>query len=385
MNVSSFPDWNKVGRHIGKRLRDVLRPPRDDGPSKEEREAQRLRDQRRGFAYFDTFDEVLRWSSGDVFARQQANTSLLVRPATAVHDQKSPSTKLILCHDYEGGYHDYESVRSEHLQNELYSCEYLQYVETFIYFSHKLVCCPPPTWTNLLHRNGVKVLGTFIIEPQTPGIERMLEEADGECVVAKRLASMASTFGFDGWLLNIEKEFPYHVKDLTAKLTRFIERLKAYLGPDGLVIWYDALTTANEVEYQNGLSSEDAAFARAADALFTNYRWTPKKLVDSKVVAQWHGLEASQIYFGIDLWAQNTDMPGPPRVTYPEKGGGGTNTGFVCSPSVQSLLDTVVLLDSQAMLERRIKLSQTHILQSLGLHIQYSILCYMDVIISFNI
>ena len=115
MNASSFPDWNKVGRRIGKRLRDVLKPPQNDGPSKAEREAQRLRDQRKGFAYFDTFDEVLRWSSEDVFARQQANTPLLVRPATAVHDQKSPSTKLILCHDYKGGYRDYESVRPEPL------------------------------------------------------------------------------------------------------------------------------------------------------------------------------------------------------------------------------------------------------------------------------
>jgi len=338
MNASDFPDWNKVGRRIGKRLRDVLKPPGDNGPSKEEREVRRLRDQRKGFAYFDTFDEVLQWSSENVLARQQANTSLLVRPATAVYDQESPSTKLTLCHDYNGGYHDYESVRSRYLQNELYSCEYLQYVETFIYFSHKLVCCPPPTWTNLLHRNGVKVLGTFIIEPQTPGIERMLENADGECIVAKQLASMASTFGFEGWLLNIEKEFPSHVKDLTAKLTGFIERLKGYLGPDGLVVWYDALTTGNQVEYQNGLSSENAAFARAADALFTNYKWTPKKLLDSKVVADWHGLEVSQIYFGIDVWAQNTNMPGPPRVTYPEKGGGGTNTGLVCSPSSRSIL-----------------------------------------------
>lgn len=344
MNATSFPDWNKIGRRIGKRLKDVLKPPQDDGPSKAERGAQRLRDQRRGFAYFDTFDEVLQWSSGDVYARQQANTPLLVRPAAAVHDQKSPSTKLILCHDYKGGYHDYESVRSGPLPNELYSCEYLQYVEVFIYFSHKLVCCPPPTWTNLLHRNGVKVLGSFVIEPQTPGIERMLEEVDGECVIAKRLASVASTFGFEGWLLNIEKEFPYHVKDLTSKLTVFIERLKECLGPGGRVIWYDALTTANEVEYQNGLSSGNAAFAQAADALFTNYRWTPKKLLDSRAVAQWHGLEASQIYFGIDVWAQNTNMPGPPRVTYPEKGGGGTNTGLVGSPAVRSVPVTSSLI-----------------------------------------
>lgn len=34
-----------------------------------------------------------------------------------------------------------------------------------------------------------------------------------------------------------------------------------------------------------------------------------------------------QIYFGIDVWAQNTTKLAHPRVTYPEYGGGGTNTG----------------------------------------------------------
>ena len=336
MDPSRFPDWSRIGRRIGKRLKDILSPPKDTGPSKEERLAQRLRDILKGFAYFDTFGELTHWSPKDVDPVQQANTPLLVRSATAVHDQKSPSTKLTLCHDYKGGYHDYESVRPSPLPNELYSCEYLQYVETFIYFSHKLACCPPPTWTNLLHRNGVKVLGTFVIEPQTSGLERMLDCVDGEYVIAKQLASMASTFGFDGWLLNIEKEFSGHVKDLTTKLIGFIESLKRCLGPESLVVWYDALNTENEVEYQNGLSLKNLPFARAADALFTNYKWTPRHLFDSKVVAHQNGLKTSNVYFGIDVWAQNTDMPGPPRVTYPAKGGGGTNTGLVCFLFIQS-------------------------------------------------
>jgi hypothetical protein len=34
-----------------------------------------------------------------------------------------------------------------------------------------------------------------------------------------------------------------------------------------------------------------------------------------------------QVYFGIDVWAQNTTKLSHPRVTYPEYGGGGTNTG----------------------------------------------------------
>lgn len=52
-----FPDWKKIGWHVGKKLRDILTPPADTGPSREERRAQRLRDGSRGLVYFDDFDE----------------------------------------------------------------------------------------------------------------------------------------------------------------------------------------------------------------------------------------------------------------------------------------------------------------------------------------
>ena len=233
-----------------------------------------------------------------------------------------------------GGYHDYESVRPPLIGEEMYFCHYLQYVDTFVYFSHKLVSCPPPVWTNTLHRNGVKVLGTFIVEPQTADIERLLDRRDGEFVVAKRLSTMAKIFGFDGWLLNIEKEFPFWSADRMTSLVQFIRDLKLLLGPEGKVIWYDALTNRNEVEYQNGLSLQNIDFAIAASALFTNYEWTEIELNNAKINAQWHALDSTTIFFGIDVWAQNTGMPGPKRVTYPPNGGGGTLTGLVSLKSL---------------------------------------------------
>ena len=228
-----------------------------------------------------------------------------------------------------GGYHDYESVRPSLLNEKKYFCNYLQYVDTFVYFSHKLVSCPPPTWTNTLHRNGVKVLGTFVVEPQTPNIEQMLDRRDGEFILAKQLSAMAKAYGFDGWLLNIEKEFPFWSVDRTTSLVKLIRDLKRLLGLEGKVIWYDALTNRNEVEYQNGLSLRNIEFAKAADALFTNYKWTDIELNNAKINAQWHALDLANVFFGIDVWAQNTNMQGPRRVTYPPDGGGGTLTGLV--------------------------------------------------------
>lgn len=179
-----------------------------------------------------------------------------------------------------------------------------------------------------MHRNGVKILGTFIMESEKIHPERMLEQKDGEFVVAKQLAAIADAYGFDGWLLNVEIDFPNLVEDSTGKLTGFIRNLKRLLWPEGLVIWYDALTIDNKVDYQNGLTEKNVPFALGADSLFTNYKWTKAKLEQSKIISQWHGLSPKEVQFGIDVWAQCTDMPGPPRVTFPAKNGGGTNTGL---------------------------------------------------------
>ena len=157
----------------------------------------------------------------------------------------------------------------------------------------------------------------------------MFDQADGEYVVARRLASMAQAYGFDGWLLNIETEFPYSVQHPILNLTAFVRNLKRLLGARGTVIWYDAITKDNEVDYQNALTSKNVEFALAADAFFTNYKWTERQLHETCAVAEQHGIKPTEVYFGIDVWAQNTNMPGPPRVTYPPTGGGGTLTGLV--------------------------------------------------------
>lgn len=140
----------------------------------------------------------------------------------------------MLIHDYAGGYNDYETCQGTIVDKELYSCEYLQYVETFTYFSHKLITIPPPTWTNLCHRNGVQVLGTFIVEPGSDTVESILEQDEsGSFWVARRLADIANYYGFDGWLVNIEVNFPVLIWK-TEKMEGFLRQLRAGVGK---VIW----------------------------------------------------------------------------------------------------------------------------------------------------
>ena len=325
MYTVEFPDWKR----IGKKLRDIFYPPGDNGPSREERRAQRLKDASRGFVYFDDFEELRSWTNEAVDPIQQSNTPLLPRCAHSVYNQKADATSVLVCHDYSGGYHAYESVRPRQLETVLYSCNYPQFIETFVYFSHKLVCVPPPTWVNTMHRNGVGVLGTFLIEPQTPQIERMFERRNGDYVVSEQLAAIAYAYGFDGWLLNIEGEFPSSVSNPFLVLSELIRSLKKKLDPSMKVIWYDALTSANRIDHQNSLTSKNVAYTLAAGNLFTNYKSTEHELTKSEQVAGQYGIGKGDIYFGVDVWAQNTDMSGNRRVTYPPKGGGGTNTGVV--------------------------------------------------------
>lgn len=167
------------------------------------------------------------------------------------------------------------------------------------------------------------------MEPQSIGISNILErtpssqyQSGWEYKLATKLTLMAKTYGFEGWLLNIEKTFPYSVWDVDM-MAGFISQLSSHLG-HGNVIWYDALTTSNILKYQNGLTQKNLVFAKAAGTILTNYDWTYEKLIESKKLALTSGVNPQDVAFGIDVWAQNTHPKQIPRHTY---GGGGTNTG----------------------------------------------------------
>ncbi|KAF2734863.1 hypothetical protein EJ04DRAFT_492658 [Polyplosphaeria fusca] len=310
------------------RWKDILKPIRDGyrhlfpapdtGPTPEERAKKRKLDRLKGFAYFDTIKQLEDWTEDTSDPLQRANTPLLPRLQRIKNDSEKRAGVLI-CHDYSGGYHDYEDIHGNASDEEYYSCEHLQFVDTFIYFSHKLVCVPPPSWTNLLHRNGVKSLGTLLVEPQTKDSERLLRRADSSggranftFPVATQLASIARHYGFDGWLINIEKSFTGGQWDYR-NLQVFLEQLRTQMGSE---------------ESLNSLTRSNLPFAKTCGNILINYCWTEDSLRDTTLLASTVGLPLGRIFFGVDVWAQNKSSFTHPRVTFPEKGGGGTNTGL---------------------------------------------------------
>lgn len=89
---------------------------------------------------------------------------------------------------------------------------------------------------------------------------------------------------------------------------------------------YDALTVNNTIRYQNGLTKQNLALFKAAGTILTNYAWTEEKAMAARNLALAQGIDAANIVFGIDVWAQNSQTKDDhARRTY---AGGGTGTGI---------------------------------------------------------
>ncbi|KAH3965569.1 hypothetical protein HBI37_002250 [Parastagonospora nodorum] len=326
--MASILGWKDILRPIRDGYRHLFPTP-DTGPSPEERRLQRERDRLKGFEYFDTFDQLEGWEESDSDPLQISNTPLLPR-IVGTAAKEGPKARVLLVHDYAGNYHDYENVQGADLAEEMYACEDLQYVDSFVYFSHKLVCVPPPTWANTLHRNGVLALGTILVEPQTKETDRFLQHtsSDGNMTfgLATKLANIAKHYGFDGYLVNIEIPFPREAWSPNI-LQAFLVQLRDELGDNRQLVWYDALTTSNKISYQNALTASNLLFAQACGGILTNYCWGESEASRSKTIALQSGFPPEQIFFGVDVWAQNNSGSHQSRSTYPKKGGGGTNTG----------------------------------------------------------
>jgi hypothetical protein len=219
--------WKGILRPIRDGLEKLLPSP----PNNQDDTQRRVLDTLHGFTSFKTFDEIQLWNEIEADDLQRASIPLMARPDT--------NARLLLIHDYAGGFRPEESIGCQGLDQEGFYCEELQLAKSFVYFSHRLVTIPPPAWTNMLHRNGVKSLGTFIIEPGTKGIEKLFEIASGghNCyTLARQLAHMASVFGFDGYLINIETPFPERSWEIE-KLLGFLRELRSRLGEHGQLIW----------------------------------------------------------------------------------------------------------------------------------------------------
>jgi len=154
--------------------------------------------------------------------------------------------KVLVCHDMQGGYAEDNWIQGS-VRSLVYSVRFWQFVDVFVYFSHHRVTIPPVCWTHAAHKNGVKILGTFITEwdqgkaDTYAMLERFQLDENGKrhFLMVDKLVSVAKYYQFDGWLINIEvamlnENQTQDLCDFVAQLTREMHQM----DPGSLVVWW---------------------------------------------------------------------------------------------------------------------------------------------------
>ncbi|OQR76827.1 endo beta N-acetylglucosaminidase-like [Tropilaelaps mercedesae] len=188
--------------------------------------------------------------------------------------------RMLFCHDFKGGYlldryhchRDKLRELPDYNPSLDYRFDYWDRVDVFIYFSHHLVTVPPCSWIKQAHSNGVKILGTFIVEWNTKLAEELFAPENRRKVI-RSLVEVCEQTGFDGWLFNMEVCINEKTVSVLIDFVREVRAQLAELRSGSLVLWYDSVITSGKICYQNELVPANKPFFDVCDGIFLNYQW----------------------------------------------------------------------------------------------------------------
>ncbi|PWN48219.1 hypothetical protein IE53DRAFT_207724 [Violaceomyces palustris] len=320
-------------------------------------------------SHFDSLEELDEWADQRIPtcpSRRGVLIDALVEEEEGRERRRGGSSRLLVCHDFQGGYKERSDRRS-------YSFEHWSLVETLVYFSHHRISPPPQSWIRAAKRHGTKVLGTLIFEwkESIPDLSLLLrgpersilalqEEPKFSPHFADQLIQLALERDFQGYLINVEvpldlgplvsgKAWAEGVKESTRRfeMRRNAHRLRGWLSylrrrgqqrfeeqgrrkEEWEVIWYDSVTfPKGDLAWQDALTVENQGFFNVSDAVLTNYTWArppppptdPEEEVDMKTTSTGSGLHPAlemsckvcdsngrgreEVYVGIDVFGRN--------------------------------------------------------------------------------
>ena len=276
--------------------------------------------------YFTTLAELDDWwelrHAEPVHASRVSTATRQPRATTSSSSpaEPEPEPKLLVCHDYAGGYTEDPVARG-------YTFEHWRRADVLVYFAHHRVSVPPLAWVRAARCNnpGMAVLGTLIFEWEAaiPDLAQLLRGPEAERKVLVEPGPRAPTFsthyadllvelarerGIQGWLVNVEtalelgfalsaEPWPSWVREPArhAEMRRNAHRLRGWLdylrargealiGPQWRVVWYDSVTFPHgKLAWQDALTPSNAPFFDAAHAIFTNYTWARPPLKSDEV------------------------------------------------------------------------------------------------------
>ncbi len=168
--------------------------------------------------------EVLAWRDSDVRPVDVANVPLAKRVLV-------PGPRLMTGFDNgPWAYWSGSDLRSQGstTTGNVFNFSQWQYVDTLYYYSHYLLSVPPTVWVNAAHRNGVSVLGSVTGDCKGCGPELNDLFENHTPAAVDTLYRLAATYGFDGWMIDIEEGARY-----SPQLLEAMEELRGRRLPDG--------------------------------------------------------------------------------------------------------------------------------------------------------
>ncbi|KAI5120734.1 hypothetical protein M0805_006440 [Coniferiporia weirii] len=281
-------------------------------------------------SYFGSLSELDDWNCKSRTRSGSYDGLLEYKPRSTSREMKYDARgKLLVCHDYKGGY-------TESPSSLAYTFNFWDRCDTFIYFSHQRVTIPPPGWINAAHKQGVKMLGVLIFEHESsqedmlrllvgniPGFGSSASKAfrNNSLPVspyyARLLADLARERGFDGYLLNFEYPFAgksEQVRALEAWISILNAELKQKVGDYAQTIWYDSIVITGDLRWQDRLNSRNVSFFLASDSFFTNYTWpstfpslsSQYLLSLDPALMQGRTKTLQDIFVGVDVWGRGS-------------------------------------------------------------------------------
>lgn len=176
-------------------------------------------------------------------------------------------------------------------------------IDYFCYFSHSYITIPPLPWINAAHRNGVPILGTYIVE--SPRLLNEVLESESQMLqIVECLVKVTQYCCFDGWLLNIECAVDSEKIPL---LRQFVERLTERIHdelPDGKVFWYDSVIESGRLLWQNELNEKNIDFFNVSDGILINYNWSNVNLMRTAQILTNDSALMAKVFIGIDVFGR---------------------------------------------------------------------------------
>ncbi|CAK5275973.1 unnamed protein product [Mycena citricolor] len=267
--------------------------------------------------YFRSLEELDSWAQRP----HPPLDGVLKFTARMPSEAPNASGKLLVCHDYKGGY-------TESPFSLGYSFNFWWMADIFIYFSHHRVTIPPPGWITAAHRQGVKMLGTLIFEGGSENdclrllVGQLPQSKTGPALqstefrslplsphYARLLAQLAQQRGFDGYLLNFECPLAggmEQTRGVAAWIALLREELRDRVGSHSEVIWYDSVVVTGQLAWQDRLNAFNLPFFLPSTGFFTNYTWPPSYTARTTEYLLSTSKPLRDVFVGIDVFGRGS-------------------------------------------------------------------------------